>query len=386
MHLHHSLLFWGATLGLLVLAGSATVVAQETNSASATPALKSAAGDRLLIGAAVNSQQLDDPKLSKLLVEQFNSLTAENQFKPDQLQRERGQFTFENADKIADFAQKHGMKLIGHTLVWHNQAPAWLFQDEQKQPLPREQALENLKAHIETIVKHFKGRVHGWDVVNEAIADEGDKYLRDTPARKAIGDDYLVKAFEFARAADPSVELYYNDYNIEQPYKRAKGLKLVKELLDAGVKLDGVGIQGHWLVDSPSPKEIDEAIAAYAALGVKVMITELDVDVLPRKQAGADLAATEQQGLDPYKGRLPDDVQQKLATRYGELFRVLAKHRDAGHLTRVTFWGFYDGSTWLDNWPVRGRTNHPFLWDRALQPKPALPAVIEALQPSTGAP
>jgi endo-1,4-beta-xylanase len=257
---------------------------------------------------------------------------------------------------------------------------AWMFADENKQPLSRAKALENLKAHIETVVKHFHGKVHGWDVVNEAIADEGDRYLRDTPARKAIGDDYVIKAFEFARAASPNVQLYYNDYNIEQPYKRAKGLKLIKELKAAGVKLDGVGIQGHWLIDSPSAKEIDEAISAYGALGVKVMITELDVDALPRKGAGADISATEKEGLDPYKNGLPDDVQKKLAKRYGELFKVLAKHRDSGVLTRVTFWGFYDGSTWLDNWPVRGRTNHPFLWDRELRPKPALDAVIAALR------
>ena len=330
---------------------------------AATATLKQAAGEKVLVGAAVNSQQIGDPKLSKFLAEQFSCVTAENQFKPDQLQRERGKFTFEDADKIADFAQKNGMKLVGHTLVWHQQSPAWMFQDENKQPLPRDKALENLKAHIDAVAKHFAGRVRGWDVVNEAI-----------------GDDYVIKAFEFARAADPNVELYYNDYNIESPYKHKKALRLIREIKAAGVRLDGVGIQGHWLLESPPPKEIDDAIEAFAGLGVKVMITELDVDVLPRKGAGADISATETQGLDPYKNGLPDAVQRKLARRYGELFKVLAKHRDTGVMTRVTFWGFYDGSTWLNNWPVRGRTNHPFLWDRELQPKPALGAVVEALK------
>ena len=362
----------------LVCLTTPLALAQEQSSTGKS--LRQVAGDRLLVGAAVAPHQLDDPKLTKLLAQQFNSLTAENVMKPDALQRERGKFTFEQADKIVDFAVKHDMKMIGHTLVWHQQSPAWMFTDENKQPLPREKALENLKQHIETVVKHFDGKVHGWDVVNEAIADEGDKYLRDTPARKAIGDDYLIQAFKFAQAASPNTQLYYNDYNNEQPYKRAKGLRLIKELKEAGVKLDGVGIQGHWLIDSPSAKEIDEAIAAYAALGVKVMITELDVDVLPRKGAGADISATEKEGLDPYKAGLPDEVQKKLAKRYGELFKVLKKHRDNGTLTRVTFWGFYDGSTWLDNWPVRGRTNHPFLWDRQLKPKPALNAVVEALR------
>jgi endo-1,4-beta-xylanase len=365
----------------LLLAVAVAGAGQENSATSATPAtLKQVAGEKLLIGAAVSGRSVEDPKLAKLLAAQFSSLTGENAFKPASLQRERGKFTFEEADQIVEFARNHDMKMIGHTLLWHHQSRAWMFADEDKRPLPREKALENLKTHIETVVKHFDGRVLGWDVVNEAISDDGNEYLRDTPARKAIGDDYVIKAFQFAQAASPNTELYYNDYNIEQPYKRAKGLRLIKELKEAGVRLDGVGIQGHWLLDSPSAKEIDEAIAAYAALGVKVMITELDVDVLPRKSGGADISATEKQGLDPYKQALPDDVQQKLAKRYGELFKVLAKHRDAGVLTRVTFWGFYDGSTWLDNWPVKGRTNHPFLWDRQLQPKPALRAVVEALQ------
>jgi endo-1,4-beta-xylanase len=379
MHLHPSLVFGGVIV--LLLAVAVAGAGQENSATSATPAtLKQVAGEKLLIGAAVSGRSVEDPKLAKLLAAQFSSLTGENAFKPASLQRERGKFTFEEADQIVEFARNHDMKMIGHTLLWHHQSRAWMFADEDKRPLPREKALENLKTHIETVVKHFDGRVLGWDVVNEAISDDGNEYLRDTPARKAIGDDYVIKAFQFAQAASPNTELYYNDYNIEQPYKRAKGLRLIKELKEAGVRLDGVGIQGHWLLDSPSAKEIDEAIAAYAALGVKVMITELDVDVLPRKSGGADISATEKQGLDPYKQALPDDVQQKLAKRYGELFKVLAKHRDAGVLTRVTFWGFYDGSTWLDNWPVKGRTNHPFLWDRQLQPKPALRAVVEALQ------
>src|SRR5688572_11616039 len=191
MHLRYSLVFGGVMVSFVAVA-AVTAVGQQRSPGSAA-SLKEAGGDRLLIGAAVNSQQLEDPKLSKFLAEQFNSLTAENQFKPDQLQREKGKFTFDDADKIADLAQKNGMKLIGHTLVWHQQSPAWMFQDENKQPLPREKALENLKAHIETVVKHFGNKVHGWDVVNEAIGDS-EEYLRDTPARKAIGDDFVVKA------------------------------------------------------------------------------------------------------------------------------------------------------------------------------------------------
>ena len=349
--------------------------AKDAKFAKDTATLRQAAGDRMQIGAAIMSSHLDDPKLAKLIAEQFNSVSGENEFKPDQLQRERGKFTFDKADKIADFAAKHDMKLIGHTLLWHNQAPAWMFQDDSKQPLSREKAIENLKAHIDGVVKHFKGKVIGWDVVNEAISDKPDEYLRDTPARKAIGDDYLVKAFEFAKAADPDVQLYYNDYSIEGPGKREKALRLIKELKEAGAQVDAVGIQGHFLLDQPPAQVVDDAIAAFKQLGVKVMITELDVDVLPRRM-GADVSASEK-GANPYPKALPPDVQKKLANRYRELFEVFEKHKDA--VTRVTFWGTHDGTSWLNNWPTRGRTNHALLWDRQLKPKLAFKEVIQVL-------
>jgi endo-1,4-beta-xylanase len=344
---------------------------------SAPPAtLRQAAGERMLMGVALMSDQLDDPRCAAFVAEQFNCITPENEMKPEALQRERGKFTFDRADKIVAFAEKHGMKVIGHTLAWHQQSPPWMYADENKQPLSREAALENLRNHIQTIVKHYKGRVHGWDVVNEALGDS-EPYLRDTPARKAIGDDYIVKAFQFAREADPDAELYYNDYNIEAAYKRPKAIKLLKELKAAGVRVDGVGIQGHWLIDNANAKEIEDGIKAFADLGLKVMITELDVDPLPRRQGGgADISATERQGLDPYKDGLPDDIQRKLAERYRTLFTIFQKHP----VTRVTFWGTDDGHTWLNGFPVRGRTNHPLLWDRDLKPKPALGATIGALQ------
>ena len=214
--------------GLLVIVLAAAAAAAEKPAGGKKATLRDAAGDRLLIGGAVMSHQLDDPKLASLVAEQFNCLTAENEMKPENMQPARGQFNFAPADKIVAFADKHGMKVIGHTLVWHNQTPKWMFQDESGKPLPREQALANMRAHIDGVVKHYKGKVIGWDVVNEAISDSGNEYLRDTPARKAIGDDYIAKAFEFAHAADPDVELYYNDYANENPEKREKTIRLVR--------------------------------------------------------------------------------------------------------------------------------------------------------------
>jgi endo-1,4-beta-xylanase len=364
-------------LGLAVILGIPAPASADDKSPTQTTTLRQAAGDRILIGAAIMSNHLDEPARAKLIAEQFNSLTPENEMKPDALQRVKGTFTFDRADKIVAFAQQHGMKVIGHTLVWHQQSPAWMYMDENKQPLPREAALENLRNHIHAVAGHYKDKVKGWDVVNEAIGDS-EPYLRDTPARRAIGDDFVIKAFQFAHEADPDAELYYNDYNIELPYKRDKALKLIRELKAAGVRIDGVGIQGHWLLDGSDLKEIEDGIKAIAGEGLKVMITEVDVDPLPRRKggAGADISATEREGLDPYKDRLPADVQQKLADRYRELFAIFHKYP----VTRVTFWGVDDGTSWLNHWPVKGRTNHPLLWDRDLKPKPALGAVIESLQ------
>ncbi len=343
-----------------------------------TRSLRHAANGRLLVGTAVMSRDLNNPAIAALVAEQFDCLTAENEFKPMALHPRPGEFRFTGADRIVDFAQAHRMKVIGHTLCWHSQSPAFLFRGPDGRPLPRDEALKNLKDHIDGVVGHFKGKVAGWDVVNEAISDAKGEYLRDTPARRALGDDYIVKAFEFARAADPDADLYYNDYGNENPEKLEKTIRLIRELKSRGVRLDGVGLQCHLRLDDPeAPDRLDRAIVAYAAEGVKVMMTELDVDVLPRRTRGADVAARERGGADPYRNGLPPEVAEAQSRLYGRIFRVLLKH--PGVVTRVTFWGTNDGSSWLNSWPVAGRTNHPLLWDRALKPKPAFDAVLDAM-------
>ena len=360
-------------------AGAARVGAGKgaTTDASAA-ALRHAVGGRFLIGAAVISRQLDNPMLSALVAEQFNCLTGENEFKPVSLQPQPGKFNFAAADKIVTFAQRHRMKVVGHTLCWHSQAPAWLFRGPDRKPLPRDLALRNLKTHIDTVVGHFKGKMVGWDVVNEAISDAKNAYLRDTPARRAIGDDYIVRAFEFAHAADPDAELYYNDYGNENPGKLEKTIRLIRALKAKGVRLDAIGIQSHLRLDEPdAPDRLDEAIAAYAALGVKVVISELDVDVLPRRVRGADVAARERGGVDPYKRDLPAEVAEAQARFYRRIFEVVLKH--PGVVTRVTLWGTHDGNSWLNFWPAGRRTNHPLLWDRSLKPKPAFRTVLDVL-------
>ena len=297
---------------------------------------------------------------------------------PEKLIDEHGKFTFENGDKIVEFAAKNQLPVFGHMLLWHFVTRQWLFESADGKPLPRDKALANLKGYIDGVVGHYRGRIKAWDVVNEAISDDddGNAYLKDTPALRAIGPDYIEKAFAFAHAADPDVELYYNDYNIEEPEKLEKTLRLIRSLQAKGVRLDAVGMQGHWLLNWPPPEMIEKGIQALAATGVKVMITELDVDPLPRDVSGADMMQVEK-GSNPYPDGLPAEMQEKVAARYSEIMTVLARQPA---ITMIGFWGTHDGRSWLNDFPVKNRTNYPLLFDRQLQPKPAFDAVIRALQ------
>ena len=338
--------------------------------------LREAAGSRLLIGGAVATRDLGDPKLETLITEQFNCLTPEYEMMPVSLVDEHGKFTFETADRVVAFAEAHHQPIFGHMLVWHFITRKWLFESPDGKPLPRDKALANMENYISTVVGHYKGRIKAWNVVNEGISDKDGEYLRDTPALRAIGEDYIQKAFEFAHAADPNVELYYNDYNIEQPGKLEKTIKLIRSLQDKKLRLDAVGIQGHWLISWPPPEMIGKGIDALAATGVKIMVTEMDVDPLPRKVGGADMAQVEK-GQNPYPNELPADMQEKLAKRYGEIVTEILRHKE---VTMIGLWGTHDGRSWLNDFPVKNRTNHPLLFDRKYQPKPAFDAVINALK------
>ncbi len=332
--------------------------------------LAQAFAGRMQIGCAVGGtlpRSLDAVE-TELVASQFNVLTPENCMKAGLIQPERGKFDFGAPDALVDFARQRGAQVVGHTLVWHSQAPLWMF----KPGTSRELALGEMREHIHAVAGRYRGKLQGWDVVNEAITDDGD-FLRETPALAAIGADYLQKAFEFAQEADPGVELYYNDYDIERPAKRERTLRLLRELQASGVRLDGVGIQGHWQLDQVPFDEIERAIDAYSALGLKVMITELDVDVVRRQNSGADLAARPVTvDFDPYREGCPEDVLDRQAEQYARLFEIFLKRP----VTRVTFWGPHDGYSWLNYWPSR-RTNYPLLFDRKSQGKPALARILD---------
>jgi len=330
------------------------------------------------IGAAFSPPKKYKAHELDLVKSQFNALTPENCMKPEPLQPAEGKWWFEDADALVDFAQKNNMQVYGHTLVWHEQSPEWFFKDGDK-TASRELALARMKEHITTVVGRYKGKVRGWDVVNEAIEDKHDLYLRDVGWMKVVGPDYIEQAFRFAHEADSAAELQYNDYGIEMPMKRAKTIKLVQSLLDAGIPVASIGIQCHYGLDKVPLKELEDSIVAFSQLNggkMKVAITELDLDVMPRKAQGADLAAVEEANAELQKVKpCPPEVLQRQAEQYAALFTLFKKHKES--LTRVTFWGLDDRHTWLNSWPTK-RYNHPLLWDRDGKAKPAYHAVMEA--------
>jgi len=344
------------------------------------PGLKDHFSDVFLIGNALNGTQVfgRDSLALDFTAKHFNSIVAENAMKWGEIHPQPDTFDFTLADSLVAFGMRNDMFIVGHCLVWHSQTPRWVFEDSLGKPLTRDALLQRMKDHIFTVVGRYKGKVKGWDVVNEALEEDGQ--MRKSRWFAIIGEDYIQKAFEFAREADPDAELYYNDYNIELKDKREGAVKIIKSLQEKGIKVDAVGIQGHWHLDSPSLDVIDESIAEYAALGYKVMITELDVNVLPEPNiVGADIAqhGSYDEKLNPYAESFPDSMQQVLAKRYEDLFRIFVKNDSS--ITRVTFWGLHDGYSWKNNWPVLGRTNHCLLFDRNYQAKPAYDAVLKTV-------
>ena len=343
------------------------------------PVLKDVFAKDFLIGGALNDDVVSgrDPQAAAIAREQFSTITPENVIKWMHIHPEPGRYDFEASDRFVKFGQKNKMFIIGHTLVWHWQTPKWVFEDASGNDVDRETLLARMKEHIFAVVGRYKGKVNGWDVVNEALDDNGS--LRQTKWSKIIGEDFIAKAFEYAHEADPNAELYYNDFTLDEPAKRDACVKLIKELKAKGLRVDGVGLQGHWALDYPVLADVETFIKAMTEIGVKVMITEMDVDVLPKAvmHRGADLAqhAELRKELDPYVHGLPDDMQKKLADRYAEFFSLFVKH--AGEIERVTLWGVYDKTSWLNRFPVRGRTNYPLLFDRDCKPKPAFFAVVK---------
>ena len=368
-------------LGLTTVAISVTFISCSSSkkvTASSPTTLREAYKNDFLIGTALNTQQIEekDTSAAKLVPEQFSAATPENIMKAEIIHPQWDKYNFDLADKMVEYGKKHNILINGHTLIWHSQLPAFARNIKD---------VDSFKTffndHITTIASRYDGKMFSWDVVNEALNEDGT--MRKSIFLDKLGDDFVTEAFRIAQKAAPNTELYYNDYNIEQPKKRAGAIAIIKKIQAAGVRIDGVGIQGHWHLNKIPLKDIEESILEFSALGIKVMFTELDIEVLQRNFQGADVSqrVASNPALNPYVNGLPDSVQVQLANDYESLFKLFLKHKDK--VTRVTFWGVADGNSWLNGWPVRGRTNYPLLFDRQYKPKPAYYKVI-ALKTITG--
>lgn len=339
----------------------------------AEPALKDVFKKHFLIGMSADHPQ---ESRASLLRHHANAITPENGMKFYSLRPAPDVWNWEKADRTVDFAAANDLKIVGHTLVWCYRMSPWVNEQIASGELDKAAALALQDEHIQQVVGRYKGRVKTWDVVNEALADgPGPEFLRSDPWSNLCGVEYVVEAFQSARRADPDAKLLYNDYNLEFPDKRARLFRLLALLEDRGVCVDGVGIQGHMQLSRLRLAELEAAIVEIHAAGYPVHITELDIDVYSRGE-GADVQRIETGGDAGY-AELPEELQTQLAAGYGELFRLLVKHADK--IERVTFWNVDDGNSWLNNWPVKGRKNHPLLFDRAQQPKPAFWEVVRAV-------
>lgn len=338
------------------------------------PSLKETFKNDFSIGTALNTQQIEekDPQSATLVPVQFNAVTPENIMKSEIIHPGWDQYNFDLADKLVAYAQKINTRVNAHTLIWHSQLPAFARNIKDA-----DSVRQFFVTHINTVASRYDGKVYSWDVVNEALNEDGT--MRHSIFFEKLGDDYIVEAFRLAQKASPHSKLYYNDYNIEQPKKRAGAIAIIKKIQAAGVRIDGVGIQGHWRANNVPLKDIEESIREFAALGIEIMFTELDLGVLPNPWDGnsAEVSQTAAYNakMNPYTNGLPDSVAQQQATAYADLFNLFLKYKK--NVSRITFWGVNDGLSWLNDWPIQGRTNYPLLFDRKFQPKPAFYSVIK---------
>ena len=335
--------------------------------------------DLFHLGAAINEDIIlgKDLQSKNIVTSEFNSITPENSLKWMFLQPFPNKFNFGAADKYVELGIKNNMHIVGHALVWHNQ-----LADFMKTTGSRSEFKKHVENHINTVVSRYKGKIDAWDVVNEAFNENGS--LRPSVFKKQMGDNYIEDVFKLAETADPDADLIYNDYNLYKPAKRAGVLKMVKKLQENGTKINAIGVQAHWRLNSPSLMEIEQIILDISDLGVEVMFTELDVTVLPNpwELVGAEVTQnfSKFEGdpkMDPYPKALPKSVEKQLAKRYEDIFKLFVKHQDK--ISRVTFWGVMDKHSWLNDWPIKGRTNYPLLFDRNYQPKKAYNKLINLI-------
>lgn len=363
------------SLSFVALTISNSIFAQQEKSLT----LKSAYKDDFFIGAALGLSEIyeADQKSNDIVKNQFNSIVAENCMKSMHIQPREGEFFFDDADRFVALGEKYKMFTIGHTLIWHSQLSSWFFTDKNGKDVSAEVLKQRMKNHIHTIVTRYKGKVKGWDVVNEAIMEDGS--YRKSKFYEILGEEFIPLAFKYTQEADPEAELYYNDYNEWYPKKIETIIKMVKNLKSHGIRIDGVGMQAHVAMEGPTMAEYENAIVKYASVGVKINITELDISALPvpQGQSGANVADTYayNKEFNPYVNGLPKDVEEKWEDRYADFFRLFLKHKDK--IRRVTLWGVTDSQSWKNDYPVKGRTDYALFFDRKCNAKPVVEKIIK---------
>ena len=340
------------------------------------PSIKETFKDNFRIGVALSYQQItgENETIKRLIVNNFNSIVAVNCMKSEVVHPEENRYDFSQADPFVDFGQSNGMDVIGHCLIWHSQLPAWFCVDKNGKPVSPEVLKKRMKEHITTVVGRYKGRIKGWDVVNEAILDDGS--FRNSPFYRILGEEYIPLAFQYAHEADPDAELYYNDYGMDNRNKRMVVVEMVKKLKARGLRIDAIGMQGHMGMDYPRIDKYESSIKAFAATGCKVMITEWDMSALPSINTGAEISvrADYDAKQNPYPNGLPDSVSLAWNRRMGDFFRLFLKYSDV--ISRVTVWGLTDADSWKNDYPMPGRTDYPLWFDRGYQLKPFLRELV----------
>lgn len=334
--------------------------------------LKDMLGDKFLIGTAMNLNQIlgIDSVGAEAVAKHFNSVVAENVMKCEEIHPEEDKYFWDDADRFVEFGEKNGMTIIGHCLVWHSQCAPWFCVDDKGELVDKETLKNRLRDHIHTIVGRYKGRVHGWDVVNEAIVEDGS--YRNSQFYQILGEEFIPLAFQYAHEADPDAELYLNDYGMNVEGRRNTYLKIINDLKSKGLRIDAIGMQSHLGMDYPDFEEYEKSLEAYAATGCKVMITELDMSALPSINFGANIADTVafKAAMNPYPEGIPDSVSIAWNDRMAKFMDLYIRHAD--DISRVTAWGVSDGDSWKNDWPMPGRTDYPLLLDRKYQIKPFL--------------
>lgn len=362
---------------LSLVAGAAFCACATQPAVKEEPSLKAVLGDKFLIGVSLNTRQSSgrDTASLNIVKRHFNSVVAENCMKCEVIHPEEDRYDFRQADEFVKFGEENGMFIIGHCLIWHSQLAPWFCVDKEGKEVSPEVLKQRMKEHISTIVTRYKGRVKGWDVVNEAILEDGS--FRQSKFYEILGEEFIPLAFQFAHEADPEAELYYNDYNMSSEGKRNTVVRLVNEMKGKGLRVDAVGMQGHMGMDYPDMEQFEQSILAYASTGARVMITEWDMSALPTVNRTANISDTlaYRKALNPYPESLPDSVSAHWNARMEAYMNLFIKHADV--ISRVTAWGISDGDSWKNGFPIKGRKDYPLLFDRDYQPKPFVKELLE---------